>query len=208
MIGDILSWVTGSTPFSKERHERLRTLLEQKCLRRGQFTLSTWETSTWYFDCKHATLDGECLNLIADEVLAAIRCLPVPVQAIGGLTMGADFIVAAVIMRAYERKRPTVYGSIVRKEPKKHGTCSMIENEMPPDTPIVVVDDVITSGGSTLKACEELEASGYRIMSVLALVDREAGGLEMLSQRYGYARPLFRKCDFPALMALERENSK
>lgn len=190
------------------RYERLRESLEQKCLKRGQFTLSTGAISSWYFDCKHATLDGQCLNLIADEMLDAIRDLPEPVKAIGGLTMGADFIVAAVVMRAYMTGQPTVYGSIVRKEPKQHGTRNMIENELPPGTPIVVVDDVITSGSSTLKACEELEAAGYRIMGVLALVDREAGGLEMLEQRYGHARALFRKRDFPSLMALEREDAE
>jgi orotate phosphoribosyltransferase len=189
-------------------HEQLRQLIERKCLKYGHFVLSTGTPSNWYFDCKGATLDGECLSLIADELLALIRELPQPVEAIGGLTMGADFIVAAVVMRAYLTGQPTVRGSIVRKEPKKHGTSNMIENELSPGTRIVVVDDVITSGTSTLKACKELEAAGYHVVGVLALVDREAGGLEMLEQRYSHARALFRKRDFSSLLALEREDAE
>jgi orotate phosphoribosyltransferase len=190
------------------RRDRLRQLIETKCLLRGKFTLSTGAPSSFYFDCKHVTLDGECLTLIADELLEAIETLPERPEAIGGLTMGADFIVAGVVMRAHAMGRSTVHGCIVRKEPKKHGTHNRIENEQPRGTRIVVVDDVITSGSSTQQACDEFEAAGYRIVGILALVDREAGGVEALRKRYGTVRAVFSRKDFPALIDLEREDAE
>jgi orotate phosphoribosyltransferase len=190
-------------------HERLRKLIEEKCLLTdGDFTLSTGARSSFYFDCKNATLDGECLALIAAEVLQHIDTLPVRPSAVGGLTLGADFIVAAVVMKAHELGHPTIHGSIVRKEPKKHGTKNMIENELPAGTKIVVVDDVITSGKSTQKACDEFGKAGHEIVGVIALVDREAGGTEALARRYQHVRSIFRKTDFPKLVAMERHDAE
>jgi len=115
--------------------ERLRQLIEQKCLiTSSDFTLSTGAQSSFYFDCKIATLNGECASLIAQEVLREFEKLPTRPAAIGGLTIGADFIVAAVVMKAYETGQPTQHGSIVRKEPKKHGTRNRIENQLPRGT--------------------------------------------------------------------------
>lgn len=179
--------------------ERLRQLIEQKCLIRGEFTLSSGEPSSFYFDCKAATLDGECLSLIAKEVLHEIDALPSQPTAIGGLTLGADFIAAAVVMRAFESGHPTRYGSIVRKEPKKHGTRNKIENQLPAGTKIVVIDDVITSGASTFKACEAFEEAGYDIVGIIGLVDREADGGAELAKKYHHVRRLFTQRDFPSL---------
>lgn len=175
-------------------------MIERKCLTKGSnFTLSTGTQSSFYFDCKVATLDGECLHLIAEEVLREIDQLPIRPTAIGGLTIGADFIVAAVVMRAYETGHPTQHGSIVRKEPKKHGTRNRIENQLPAGTKIVVVDDVITSGRSTMQACQEVEEAGYEVVGIIGLVDREAGGKAELVKKYGHVRTLFSKNDFPSL---------
>jgi orotate phosphoribosyltransferase len=180
--------------------ERLRQLIEQKCLIvSSDFTLSTGVQSSFYFDCKVATLNGECASLIAQEVLREIEEFPTRPAAIGGLTIGADFIVATVVMKAYEAGQPTQHGSIVRKEPKKHGTKNRIENQLPPGTKIVVVDDVITSGRSTIQACDEFEQAGYEIIGIIGLVDREAGGAEELAKRYRHVRTLFSKSDFPSL---------
>ena len=183
--------------------EELRTLVDEKCLILGPaYTLSAGRQTDFYFDCKRAMLDGKCLSLIADAFLEEAGTLPAFPEAIGGLTMGADFIVAAVIQRAYETGKPMVRGSIVRKEPKKHGTRSRIENELPRGTRIMVVDDVVTSGSSTAAACEEYLASGYRIACIVALVDREAGGRRALMEKYGCSvRALFRKSDFPRIGA-------
>ena len=100
----------------------------------------------------------------------------------GGLTMGADFITAAAVMRAFQTGRTMVHGCIARKE-TKHGIQSKLENELPKGTRIVAVDDVVTSGGSTIKAYEEFVREGYDVVGVLAVVDRERGGIEELRRR-------------------------
>jgi orotate phosphoribosyltransferase len=186
--------------FSPAWKQRLLELIDQRCLITGSsLTLSTGAASSFYFDCKRATLHGECLDLISDAFLAEMAEFPVRPDAIGGLTLGADFITAAVVMTAHRRGMP-LEGSIVRKEPKKHGTKTPIENELPVGTRVVVVDDVITTGSSTLQAAEKFQASGYEIVGVIALVDREAGGAETLAAKLGcQVRSVFRKRDFARL---------
>jgi orotate phosphoribosyltransferase len=183
------------------KRQILRDLVEKRCLVIGDFTLSTGQKSKFYFDCKHATLDGEALALISDAFLEEIAKFEIAPTAIGGLTMGADFIAAAVAMRAFQTNAPTIHASIVRKEPKKHGTRNYIENQLERGTSIVVVDDVITTGSSTVLACERFKDAGYNIVGILALVDREAGGLTNLADKFQcQARSIFTKSDFPALM--------
>jgi orotate phosphoribosyltransferase len=182
------------------KRERLRQLIETRCLSTDAgVTLSGGSQSSFYFDCKTATLDGECLNLIVEGLLDEISRLPSVPGAVGGLTMGADFLVAPLVAKAYERGHPTVHASIVRKEPKRHGTCNRIENQLAPGTTIAVVDDVITSGSSIRQACEEFRKADYRIIGIIALIDRQAGGKESLEKDYGMVRTLFTTADFPAL---------
>jgi orotate phosphoribosyltransferase len=191
-----------------KKRQILRDLVEARCLVFGDFTLSTGEKSRFYFDCKHATLDGETLSHISDAFLEEIAKFSTTPTAIGGLTMGADFIVAAVAMRAFQTGAKTQRASIVRKEPKKHGTRNFIENQLPPGTSIVVVDDVITSGSSTIKACEKFREAGYKIVGILALVDREAGGIQKLQRTFECeARAVFRKSDFPMLVEAQDNGS-
>lgn len=186
------------------RRERLRKLVEQRCLTAGtDITLSGGSHASFYFDCKAAMLDGECLTLIVDGLLDEIGQLPSAPSAIGGLTMGADFMVSALIAKAYEIGHPTIHGSIVRKEPKRHGTRNRIEHQLSPGTTIVVVDDVITSGGSIRQACEEFQREGYEIVGIVALIDRQAGGKESLEKDYGVVRALFATEDFPVLRKTE-----
>ena len=184
--------------------EELRSLVDDNCLFVGRsYTLSTGRRSEFYFDCKKAMLDGRSLSLIADAFLDEAGKLPHFPTAIGGLTMGADFIVAAVIQRAFETGKPLVSGSIVRKEQKKHGAGNKIENELAEGTPILVVDDVVTTGASTETACDAFIAAGYNIVGIVALVDRESGGCETLAQKYDCpVGAVFRKQDFPRI---ERE---
>ena len=188
--------------------EKLRSLVDEKCLTVGRsYELSTGRQSGFYFDCKKAMLDGESLGLIAAAFLEEAGELPRFPKAIGGLTMGADFIVAAVIQRAFETGKPMVSGSIVRKERKRHGAGNRIENELPEGTPIMVIDDVVTTGSATRTACEAFRAAGYDIVGIVALVDRESGGCEALSHEYGCpVRAIFRKRDFPRI-AREMEHA-
>ena len=186
--------------------DRLRLLIEKLCISEGDFVLSTGARSRYYFDCKIITLDGEGLTLIGEEFLREIEKLPVQPTAIGGLTMGADFITAAVIMLSHQTGGKVLQGSIARKEPKKHGTRRKIENELPAGTRIVVIDDVITTGSSTLKACQEFEEAGYEIVGILGVVDREAGGREALEKKYKHVRTLFKTSDFPRLASQLPQN--
>ncbi|NKC10719.1 MAG: orotate phosphoribosyltransferase [Gammaproteobacteria bacterium] len=181
--------------------QRLRELVESLCLLEGDFVLSTGAKSQFYFDCKRATLNGEALALIADEFLHEINRLPEKPQAIGGLTMGADFITAAVVMRAAQTDHPTNLGSIVRKARKEHGTRSFIENELEEGTSVVVVDDVVTTGTSTARAARAMREAGCRIVGIVCLIDREAGGMEALRGEFNVdVRSVFRKSDFPTPM--------
>lgn len=193
---------------NNERLE-LQALMAERCLQISEkpIKLSTGAFSHFYFDCKAVTLDGKGLALIADAFLSEIDSFTEKPVAIGGLTMGADFITAVVAMKAFERGLATVRGSIVRKEPKKHGTMNHIENQLQAGTPIVVVDDVITTGKSTAQACDQFIEAGYKIVGIIALIDREQGGRQNL-EKYGNVRSVFTKSDFPKIAEYERASAQ
>lgn len=181
--------------------ERMHKHIQEHCLiTDGDFSLSAGEGSSYYFDCKKATLDGGFLNDFAAYVCGAIvPKLPEKPDVAGGLTLGADFITAAIAMHSAANKGTNYtmnQGSIVRKEPKKHGTRSKIENEIP-NKKVLVVEDVITSGASIAKACDEFLAAGYKPIAMLTVVDRQAGGIEYLEKKYGIkVWALFSSADF------------
>lgn len=183
--------------------DKLKQYIKKRCLitrkdAMGDFKLSSGKTAGFYFDCKKVMLDGEMLTIIADRMLDIIEKLPGEATAISGLTLGADPIIAGVIVRANARKTKPVRACIVRKEPKKHGTKNHIENDLGEGTPIVVVDDVITTGGSIEQACDHLIAAGYKVVGILAIIDRLAGGAEHLKEKYGCTvHSLYTLTDFP-----------
>ncbi len=161
---------------------KLLAHMQKRSLITGQaFTLSAGKSANYYFDCKQATLDGEALGYVADALLAEIEQLPIQPDAIAGLTLGADPIVAAVAMRACQVGRQPTHATIVRKDTKQHGTMKNIENPPPAGARIAVVDDVITSGSSARIACEALIAAGYEVCAILCLVDRLEGGMQALT---------------------------
>jgi len=178
----------------------LRDRIETRCfLTDGPYNLSNGSVSDYYFDCKRATLDGRTLWAIADAFITEIDQLPEQPTAIGGLTVGADPLIAAILMRHccppapyLSYANPIVSGCIVRKERKAHGTQSLIENELPKGTPIVMVDDVLTTGSSIMQACKALISAGCRIVGIVVLIDRR--------DQVGYpVRAIFTKKDFPKL---------
>ena len=190
-------------PLDEGSRENLRALVESVCLLQGQeFVLSTGKRSDFYFDCKRAVLRGDALNLIAEEFLAAADQLPTAPDAIGGLSIGADFLVAATIQLAAQRNHRMMTGCVVRKDRKEHGTRTFIENEQPPGTKVMVVDDVFTSGRSTELACRRLAAVGNEIVGIVGLVDRNQGGVDNLRREFDVpVRTIFSIHDFPALGA-------
>lgn len=179
--------------------EKLRNFMGRNCLLTGNFTLSAGATTNFYFDCKKATLNGEMLAIISDLLIDEIQSLAPSAVAISGLTLGADPLICGVIVRAYYRNLK-IDGCIVRKEPKKYGSQNHIENDIGEGTPVVVVDDVITSGNATARACDRLIESGYKIIGILTLVDRLRNGTESLGKKYGCdVKALFTIDDFPAV---------
>ena len=139
----------------------------------GRIELSSGQLSNEYIDCKAALTFPEALAAAGDELFA--RLLP-EVQAVGGLTMGADPLATSVSLRSAGGGRPVRWFS-VRKEPKGHGLKKMIEGNLPPSTRVAVLEDVVTLGGSTLDAIDRLQFAGHVVVQVLALVDREQGGM-------------------------------
>jgi orotate phosphoribosyltransferase len=167
---------------SSARQELLR-LLAAKSFRLGEFKLSSGGTSDYYIDCRTTALDARGAQLTGQVFLEEIRALGWKPQAIGGLTMGADPIVVAVAVTSGH-----VHGFLVRKAEKQHGTGQRIEGFRQKGARVVIVDDVCTTGASTIQAIAAAREFGFDVAGVMCLVERqEAGG-----------RPAVEKAAIPA----------
>src|SRR5437016_14234995 len=159
------------------RQELLR-LLASKSFRRGDFKLSSGASSDYYVDCRTTTLDAQGARLTGQVFLEEIRAQGWKPQAIGGLTMGADPIVTAVSVTSGE-----LDGFLVRKADKQHGTAQRIEGFREKGAKVVIVDDVCTTGASTVQAIEAAREFGFEVVGVMCLVERqEAGGRSNVEQ--------------------------
>ncbi len=157
----------------------LDRLLLARSVRRGHFMLASGRTSEFYVDARLTTMSAEGLILIGRLGLAALREAGWAPTSVGGLTMGAD-PVAYAIAAASVASPPILDAFSVRKEAKAHGTARRVEGNFRAGDPIVVVEDVITSGGSALKAIAAIQEEGGQVLGVLAVVDREEGGRAVL----------------------------
>lgn len=157
----------------------LERLLRQRSVRHGDFLLASGKRSSHYIDARITTLSAEGQKLIGTLGLGAIRRAGWEAASVGGLTMGAD-PVACAIARASADDPPPLDAFSVRKAAKDHGTGRRIEGNLAPGRPVVVVEDVITSGHSALHAIEAVLDAGGAVSGVLVVVDREEGGKEML----------------------------
>jgi orotate phosphoribosyltransferase len=175
-----------------EERARLQSLLKEHSLLFGDFTLASGRKSTYYFDSKRTTLRPEGAWLAAREILRTIRRERIDAAAIGGLTLGADPLVCPVAALSHV-EGPPLRAFIVRKEIKEHGTARRIEGAPDPGTRVVIVDDVVTTAGSTLQAIEAAIAAGLEVAAVVCLVDREEGGSAKLARWPFY--PVFRRAD-------------
>ena len=163
-----------SMPLTPE--EQRQTLLRQlarEAYRRGQFTLASGRQSEHYVNCKPVSLSGSGLALVSAAMLPLVEPDAV---AVAGLTLGADPLVSGVAMAAAMAGRE-LDALIVRKQAKGHGTGAWLEGPLPQSGALVtVLEDVVTTGGSSLKAVHQLKEAGYRVQRVVTIVDREEGG--------------------------------
>ena len=167
----------------KEQLKRL--LAETGAVRTGEFTLSSGKKSDFYVDCRKVTLHPQGAKLIGRIILEKIKGLKV--DAIGGLTLGADPITSAVVTLG------NIPGFIVRKKAKEHGTQQRIEGLIQKGWKVVIVEDVATTGASTLQAIEAAEAAGAKVIKVISVVDREEGAAQVL-KKYDFD-PIFKKSE-------------
>lgn len=164
----------------------LANLLRAKSIKRGEFTLASGKKSNYYLDCRLTTLDAQGALLTGYCVLELLDEMGVRPDAIGGLSMGADPVVSAAIVVSAIERRP-VQGFLVRKEAKGHGRKKQIEGmDQTQGKRVAIVDDVCTTGGSTLEAIEATTREGCEVVAVISLVDREEGGSDMLRAKYNY----------------------
>lgn len=158
--------------------ERLLVLLAERSIRLGDFVLASGARSSYYIDCRATLTHAEGQALAGRLGLERLRAEGLGPASVGGLTMGADPLAYAIAHASWLDRAAgaPVHAFSVRKEPKAHGTGRRIEGSFAEGDAVVVIEDVITSGGSALRACEAVAAEGGRVLAVLALVDREAGG--------------------------------
>ena len=165
-----------STP-AEARHALLM-LLAERAYRHGRFTLASGRISDHYVNCKPVSLSGQGLALLGRLMLERVEP---EALAVAGLTLGADPLVSAVALQAALAGR-CLDALIVRKEAKGHGTGAWLEGPLPPaGSRISVLEDVVTTGGSALKAVRQLRDAGFAVDEVVAIVDRQEGGLEAMT---------------------------
>ncbi len=157
--------------------EKLIFLLKRDALRLGEFRLASGRTSHYYVDGRKVTLSAGGARQVGLGVLEILSQYP-EVRAVGGLTMGADPMVGATLALAEEYGRPEMTGFLVRKEIKSHGTGKLVEGPIESGMTVAVLDDVVTSGGSSLRAVEAMEALGCEVACVIAMLDRLEGGAD------------------------------
>src|SRR5881394_1300702 len=160
-------------------HDQLVRLLATRSAKRGNFTLASGRQSSLYIDARLTTMSPEGQQLIGQLGLEAIANAGWEADAVGGLTLGADPIAYAICHSSATSRRP-LRSFTVRKEAKTHGTGKLVEGPVAAGDRAVIIEDVITTGGSAVRACEAVRAAGVAILGILALVDREEGGREHL----------------------------
>jgi orotate phosphoribosyltransferase len=178
-----------------QRH-RLLELLRELAFEERDVVLSSGKRSNFYLDCKQVSLHAEGCFLVGQLMHAAIAELAPEARAVGGLTMGADPLATATAAVSFIAGKP-LHAFYVRKEPKGHGTGEWLEGQgnLTEGMPVVVLEDVVTTGASTLRAIERSRAGGLDVLRVLALVDRDEGGREAVEKECPLAA-LYRRQDF------------
>ena len=173
--------------------EKLKQLILELSYERRLVKLASGRESDFYFDGKQTTLHAEGGYLTGKLFYEAIKDVQ-GVQAVGGITLGADPIATATAIAALMAGQP-LHAFIIRKEPKGHGTGQWLEGRknLPPGTRVVIVEDVVTTGGSSMKAVRRAEEEGLKVLGIVTLVDREEGGRENIEAEGYWLRTIFTK---------------
>ena len=181
-----------------ELKRRLARLLVEKSYREGDFVLASGRRSDYYFDCRVTALHAEGSWLIGTLFNHMLR--EMDIKGVGGMTMGADPLVAATTVISHEQGRP-LHGLLVRKEAKGHGTGQFVEGlgNFHAGDRVAMLEDVVTTGGSLLKACDRIRDAGLSIVAVCAILDREEGGREKLREAGYDLLALFTRAELVAL---------
>jgi orotate phosphoribosyltransferase len=163
---------------TKTHAQQLLEILARKSFKLGQFTLASGATSDYYIDCRITTLDAEGGRLTGHAILELLEANGIQAEAVGGLTMGADPIVSNVATASAWRAithpgLPVLNGFLVRKEAKDHGTGRRVEGFCKEGASVVIVDDVCTTGGSTINAAQAALEAGMKIAAIVCIVERE-----------------------------------
>lgn len=188
----VIDMISSSNLRNSDDWKRLLTLLKERSFEKRQVILSSGKSSDYYVDAKRVLLDPEGAYLNAKLMLKLVEP---DVHIAAGMTLGADPIVSALALLSHIEGR-SISGLIVRKEPKKHGTKSYIEGpKIKEGSTVVVVDDVVTTGGSILRSIERLELEGYKVVKALAVLDRMEGGQEAIKSKGYTLDTLFTKDD-------------
>lgn len=184
-------------PVLAHQQSRLQDLLRERAFAERDVVLSSGKRSSFYIDCKQVSLHAEGAFLIGQLVRAVIARLAPEAEAVGGLTLGADPLATAVSVASFLAGQP-LHAFVVRKEPKGHGTGQWLEGtgNLRPGMPVVVLEDVITTGASTLRAIERTQEADLRVIHVVALVDRDEEGGRAAVEASAPLTTLFARRDF------------
>ena len=172
--------------------QRLAKILIEKSYKEGNFTLASGKKSEYYFDCRQTALHPEGAWLIGSLFFDLIKDLPI--SGVGGMTLGSDPLITATSVISFEKGHP-LNGFIVRKESKGHGTNQYIEGlaNFSSGDRVVLLEDVVTTGGSILTACKRAEDVGLEIVQICSVLDREEGGREKLAEAGYELKSLFNR---------------
>lgn len=181
-----------------EAKDQLREVLKTKSIFYGDFTLASGAKSKYYVDCRLTTVDakgawlvGQCMHALIRRVSRELNVNPV---GLGGLTMGADPIALSTSMFSYQAKdNPPLNTFMVRKAPKSHGQTKLIEGNFKAGDTVVVIDDVVTKGESTITALNAVVNEGGKVAFVAVLVDRQQGGRQKIEEMGYKVFPIFTK---------------
>jgi orotate phosphoribosyltransferase len=187
-------------------HDRLLTLLAERSARRGHFTLASGRQSTLYIDARLTTMSPDGLALIGPIALQKLSEADWDLTAVGGLTLGADPVSYAISYASASTNRP-LRAFTVRKEAKTYGTGRLIEGPFQEGDRVAVIEDVITTGSSALRAADAIKAAGGVVSGILALVDREEGGREAILAAGFPVLALIRASDIMARLSATSTNT-